>query len=163
MTRTILQEDYISVDIEGPSANPGQIEGFRPIREIGMCSVWNTANQISIDFTQVSEEAGMRKLVAWLDQFRKPIFVSWNAYDYVWVSFYFWKYCGFSPFGVPGRHIDIKVYWIGKHNKPYDDSNKRIVTKMYPPIQKHAHVGVIDAVEQAQIFRQMLDVDVLPE
>lgn len=160
-SRLVTEEDYISCDIEGPHGSPGQ-EGCS-IREIGMCSVWNTANQISIDFDKTDITAGLRKLLVWLDQFRKPICVTWNAWDYLWVSYYFYKYIGFSPFGSPGRHIDIKVYWCGKHTQPYDESVKRIVTKMYPSIQKHAHVGVLDAVEQAEIFRQMLGVDVLPE
>jgi len=166
MTRTIQQEDYISIDLEGPSAHPAQLETSpdpalkaRPIREIGACSVWNTANKISIDFTKVDVTAGMRRFVAWLEQFRKPIAVTWNSWDYVWVQHYLYKYIGFSPFGVPGRHVEIKSYYAGKMHKPYDETNKRQVTKIFPSIQKHAHVGVLDAVEQAEIFRQMLELE----
>ncbi len=153
--RMIQDEDYISTDIEGPDENPGK-PNYRPIREIGMCSVWNTENRISVDFTKVSPGAGMRRLAVWLDQFRKPICVTWNAWDYVWVTFYFWRYVGYSPFGVPGRLCEIKSYYAGKMHKPYDETNKRQVTKIFPSIQKHVHVGVLDSVEQAEIFRQML-------
>lgn len=166
MTTKREREDYISCDIEGAEHAPGIEVGDWgiAIREIGACSVWDTNNRFFVRFFTpgypveqlISPKEGMEKFEAWLLQFKKPIFVSFNSWDWCHVMYYFWKYLGRCPFGLPGRSIDIKVYYMGREGQPYDKTAKRLVTKRFPTPYPHTHNGLDDAIEQADIFAKML-------
>ena len=164
MTKTQMKpETYVSVDIEGSHAENGDWDHI--IREIGACIVGNTQKQFFIQFAYdgadqtkpfVTPEQGMLLFEAWLSQFSYPIFVSFNSWDYVHVFYYFWKYLGRSPFGLPGRSIDMKVYFMGKYGVLYQDTHKHAVKKLCPTNLPHTHNGLEDSMEQAEIFEQML-------
>lgn len=150
-----MTEDYISVDIEGPQESP--VLETSAIREIGACSVWNTEDRFFVDLTKVAPDLAIARFSIWLEKFRKPIMVCFNTWDWLHINYYFWKYLKGCQFGVPGRVIDIKIYYMGMMNKEYRETNKRDIVKLFPSIQKHTHNGLDDAVEQAQIFRGMLE------
>jgi hypothetical protein len=167
MTKTPPKpENYISVDIEGTEHTPRtEVEEWgTAIREIGACEVGNLQNRFFVKFFDrgypikqlISQKEGMEQFEAWLKQFEHPIFVSFNSWDWVHVMYYFWKFLGRCPFGLPGRSIDIKVYFMGREGKPYQKTHKHAVTKRYPTNFPHTHNGLDDAIEQADIFAKML-------
>ncbi len=147
-----MDEAYISTDIEGGGPAPG----MGAVREIGACLVGNTENRFYIQFTNGPTKEGMEKFADWLGQFKRPIFVSFNSWDWCHVMWLFHTLLGYNPFGSPGRSLDIKVYYMAMLGTEYGETYKRLVAKRFPPIQKHTHNGLDDAIEQAQIFEQML-------
>ena len=55
--------------------------------------------------TDCSEDT-FRRFREWLDPRMPVVFVSDNpAYDFQWINFYSWRYCGMNPFGHSGRRI----------------------------------------------------------
>src|SRR5437660_6283594 len=130
MTKTPPKpETYISVDIEGSHTESGEWDNS--IREIGACVV-GSDKTFFVDFTKTEPKEGMLLFEAWLSQFTYPIFVSFNSWDWCHVSYYFWFYLGRNPFGLPGRSIDIKVYFMGKFGVSYQGTNKHEVRKLCP-------------------------------
>jgi hypothetical protein len=156
--------DYLSVDIEG-CKHVGD-----DFRQIGACDVRDRTNTFFVEFYRVpdwnhpneiilvsDQEEGVRKFAEWCNKFHRPVFVSFNAYDWIHIYAAFDRYGIPNPFGQPGRTFEIKAYFGGLMKKDQNETNKRDVTKIFPSIQKHTHNGLEDAIEQAEIFEQMLD------
>ncbi len=162
--RTDVGDDYISVDIEGPHRIGDDI------RQLGAVHVQNMEDKFFVEFYTVpnwnfpdqviqreSQALGLLRFAEWVNKFHHPVFVSYNSFDWVHVKAAFERHGIPDPFGQPGRSVDIKVYYMGLMKKEQHETNKRDVTKLFPSIQKHCHNGLMDALEQAQIFAGMLD------
>jgi hypothetical protein len=86
----------------------------------------------------------------WLRNVEAPTFISDNpAYDWQWISFYFWKYFGENPFGFSARRIgDFYAGLVGDFSKANDWKRLRVT--------KHTHMPVDDAMGNYEAFQRML-------
>jgi hypothetical protein len=107
-----------------------------------------------------SPEAAMRSFAEWLEKNvqGKPIGVFFNApSDFLFVSWYFHTYLGYNPLGI--NAIDMKGVYMGKFGKAWRQTNKRAIYDAgFKTSAKHTHNALDDAIEQAELFRMILDV-----
>ncbi|MDG6989579.1 MAG: 3'-5' exoribonuclease [Nitrososphaerota archaeon] len=107
-----------------------------------------------------SPEVAMREFAAWLENHvtGKPIGVFFNApSDFLFISWYFHTYIGYNPLGI--NAIDMKGVYMGKFGKPWRQTNKRAIHDSgFVTTSKHTHNALDDAIEQAELFRMILDV-----
>jgi hypothetical protein len=89
---------------------------------------------------------------------RGPIFVGFNApFDWSFVNYYFIKYCGTesNPFGHSA--VDIKAYYMGAYRTTWKDTSMRkLPPDIHPPDRPLAHNALDDAIQQAEIFENLL-------
>lgn len=85
-----------------------------------------------------------------------PVFVGFPAgFDFLFVYWYLIKFTGKSPFSFSA--LDGKTLAMALLQKPYRKSTKRNYPKeWFPKGNPHTHVAVQDAIEQGQIFCEML-------
>jgi hypothetical protein len=172
---------YISVDTE----TSGPIPGDYSLLSIGACLVAQPATQFYVTLRPLPgakvlpqamavnglsipelEQTGLSPFVAmlnfdnWVDtvappETAKPVFVGFNAtFDWLFVHWYFWHFYGHDPFGISG--MDIKAFAAGLHREGWESTYKRDLRTRYPTALPHTHNAVDDAVEQADLFRQLL-------
>ena len=171
-------EIFISVDIEASGPIPGEFS----LLSIGACVVGQTSqtfyselkplnqnfipramevNGLSLEKLKLAgEEPGraMARFEQWVQkvsQTSRPVFVGFNAtFDWSFIHWYFIKFLGRSPFGISG--LDIKAYFMGRHQTSWRETNKKSVRTLYPSQTHHTHNALDDAKEQAEIFEKML-------
>ena len=172
---------YISVDVETSGPTPGDYS----LLSIGACLVSRPAENIylevqPLDGAKVLAEAmavnglsisallrtglmpyvAMTALDGWVAQVApkgpcKPVFLAFNAtFDWMWVHWYFIHYLDRDPFGISG--MDIKAFAAGLHREGWEKTYKRDLRKRYPSELPHTHNALEDAIEQADLFRQLL-------
>ena len=85
-----------------------------------------------------------------------PVFVGYPAtFDFMFVYWYLIRVVGESPFSFSA--LDIKTYTMAVLKKPFRESTKRNMPKdWFPKDQKHTHVALDDAIEQGQLFMNIL-------
>ena len=98
----------------------------------------------------------MHGYVAWLDGLAgKPVFVGYPAaYDFLFVYWYLLRFVGKSPFSHSA--LDIKTYAMALLGLPYRESTKRNMPKRWFSDSPHTHVALDDAIEQGELFCNML-------
>ena len=98
----------------------------------------------------------MPDYVAWLKSLPgKVVFVGYPvAYDFMFVYWYLMKFAGESPFSHSA--LDMKTLAMVLLKKPYRDSTKRNMPKRWFKGARHTHVALDDAIEQGELFCQML-------
>ena len=103
-----------------------------------------------------SPAAAMANYLAWLKSLPgKPVFVGYPAaYDFLFVYWYLMRFTGESPFSHSA--LDIKTFAMAMLKLPYRDSTKRRMPKHWFPTSPHTHVALDDAIEQGQLFCNML-------
>ncbi|MBU1499952.1 3'-5' exoribonuclease [Patescibacteria group bacterium] len=171
-------ETYISVDIEASGPIPGEFS----LLSIGACIVGQTnrtfyaeLKPLNTNFIQQAMEVNclsleklkaegeeparaMARFSQWIKNVSKenrPVFVGFNAtFDWSFTHWYFIKFLGRDPFGISG--LDIKAYFMAKHQLSWQETNKKKVRSLYPPKTAHTHNALDDAKEQAEIFAQMI-------
>ena len=97
----------------------------------------------------------MRSFHAWVGlQARTlglPVMVAFPAaYDAMWVQWYLHRFVGDDPFR--RRAIDIKTLAMVAMGAGYRATAKSSLPKHWRPCAKHTHVAVEDAVEQGELF-----------
>jgi len=98
----------------------------------------------------------LKRHVAWLKAFGgRPVFVGYPAaFDFSFVYWYLTEFAGENPFGYTA--IDIKTYAMALLRKPYRACGKQSMpTEWFDPVP-HTHVALDDAIEQGQLFCNML-------
>ena len=171
-------EVYISVDIESSGPIPGKFS----MLSLGACVVKQPAKTFyaefkplddnfigkSLEVTGLSMEElkakgekpieAMSRFEKWILEVageNKPVFVAFNAtFDWSFTHWYFINFLGRDPFGISG--LDIKAYFMGKHNISWSETVKKKVSSLYPSKTPHTHNALDDAIEQAEIFDKML-------
>jgi DNA polymerase III epsilon subunit-like protein len=171
---------YICVDVE----TAGPIPGDYSLLSIGACTIFepqctfylelkpinqnNTAEAAAIhklSLKRLSVEGkdpqeALTRFEDWLimeaapDQ--QPLFVAFNAvFDWMWVNYYFLHYLGHNPFGHAA--IDIKAFYMGMTGVPWTQTSWRYISPKY--LMKHhlTHHALQDALDQADIFKNMLE------
>lgn len=103
-----------------------------------------------------SPPEAMRHYLTWLKSLPgKPVFVGYPvAYDFMFVYWYLLRFTGESPFSHSA--LDIKTYAMAVLGLSYRDSTKRNMPKRWFPASPHTHVALDDAIEQGQLFCNML-------
>lgn len=101
-------------------------------------------------------EQAMRKYVEWVKSFGgKPVFVGYPAtFDFMFVYPYMIRFLGSSPFSFSA--LDIKSFAMAKLGTGFRETTKRNMPREWFPEARHTHVAVDDAVEQGQLFINML-------
>lgn len=174
-----MEELFVSIDIEAS----GPIPGIYSMLSIGATVVRDTSKKFYVELKPLNKNfvdkalqvanfnlewleehgrdpaAAMLEFEKWIKEIsvgRRPVFVGFNApFDWMFVCYYFHAFLGRNPFGT--NALDQKAYYMGMMNTSWGDTIKRKIRKYFRPKQKHTHHALDDAVEQAEIFEQMLD------
>ncbi len=172
------QEKYISVDIEASGPIPEEYS----MLSLGACVVGesyksfyvklkplnNNFIQRAIEISGLSmkelEQKGMnpreamRKFRDWIEKVSgdaRPVFVAFNAtFDWIFCHWYFIKFLSRDPFGISG--LDIKAYYMGMQNCAWNETIKKKISLNFPSKTKHTHNALKDAIEQAELFEEIL-------
>lgn len=172
------EEIYISVDVECSGRNR---PGYYSMLSIGACLVYDISHKFymelqplndnfepeslaicGLDMEQLKKvgipsEKAIRKFEAWIKEFsgnKKPIFVAFFApFDHMFVDWYFATFLGRNIF--ENAVLCAKAYYMGLTGKMWQESSKsKLIFKTNFP---HTHNALDDAIEQAELFRQMLE------
>lgn len=175
-------ETYISVDVETAGPYPARYA----LLSIGACTVSESPSTFYVELkpdrpdsqmeaiaiSQLSleqlaqnglvPEKAMQRFADWLEQQvspgQRPIFVAFNApFDWMFVNDYFFRYLGHNPFGHSA--LDIKSYFMGQAKVAWNQTSMRQVGERYLGKRQLAHNALQDALDQAEIFRKMLNQD----
>jgi DNA polymerase III alpha subunit (gram-positive type) len=102
-------------------------------------------------------EQAMKQFVEWLNGLPgRPVFVGYPAsYDFMFIHWYIVS-CGLEdPFGFSA--LDMKSYAMAKLKLNFRETTKRNMPKSwFTKENKHTHIALDDAIEQAYIFLEML-------
>ncbi len=172
-------ETYFSVDVETAGPNPANYS----LLSIGACTIFEPVETFYIelqpDHETVSLEAvrisglsmdnlreqgtppqqAMQQFADWVKrvtpQHSKVVFVAFNApFDWMFVNDYFHRYLGHNPFGHSA--LDIKAYFMGARGVAWGETGFKEVTKHYKINHPLTHDALQDALDQAKVFRKML-------
>lgn len=170
---------YISVDVETAGPSPS----LHSLLSIGACTVSEPHQTFYIELEPVTEarveEAlaisghsmehlvahgipaaeAMRRFASWIDDVappgEQPIFVAFNApFDWMFVNDYFHRYLGRNPFGHSA--LDIKAFFMGLTGVTWRKTGWRFVASRYLTGRHLTHHALRDAIDQADLFRQLL-------
>lgn len=171
---------YISVDIETAGPNPSTYS----LLTIGACTVEEKPTTLymelkpvnnkmtpesyalhHLDLKRLSErgldpERAMRDFDDWIQSVttngRSPIFVGFNApFDWMFVCDYFHRFLGRNPFGHAA--VDIKAFYMGLTGAPWSETGMARLASRYLGERTMTHHALRDALDQADMFHQMLD------
>lgn len=171
---------YITVDVE----TSGPAPGLYSLLSIGACTVAKPHQTFYIELIpvndQVVEEAmsvnqlsmemlkekgtppaeALHRFENWISQVvpagLRPIFLAFNApFDWMFVNDYFYRYLGHNPFGHSA--LDIKAFYMGQMGVPWKETSHRYVSRRYMDDQHLTHHALQDAIDEAEIFRRMIE------
>jgi DNA polymerase III epsilon subunit-like protein len=177
-----IDESYISVDVETAGPNPSLFS----LLSIGACVLWKPKETFYVELQPLNDEMlteafaihgltlaalkesgvspteGMTLFETWLDEIvphgQKPIFVAFNApYDWMFVNDYFHRFLGRNPFGHSA--LDIKAFYMGLTGCTWQETAMGQVTEDIFDGLMISHNAVQDAVDQAEIFRRLLEIE----
>jgi DNA polymerase III alpha subunit (gram-positive type) len=116
-------------------------------------------NKIAYEATRqnmVEPGQAMGQFVSWVNGLSgKPVFVGYPAtFDFLFVYYYIVHFGYDSPFSFSA--LDIKTYACAMMKTEYRQSTKKNMPKRWFPATPHTHVALDDAVEQGQLFINML-------
>jgi len=173
-------ETYISVDIETAGPTPSQYA----MLSIGACTVTEPVQtfyvELQPDREDFSPEAlavsglslekiqkngvlpkqAMEQFADWVKKVSpessRPIFVAFNApFDWTFINDYFHRYLGHNPFGHSA--LDMKAFFMGMQGVKWGETGFEKVTEHYDFDHPLTHNALQDALDQAALFRRMLD------
>jgi hypothetical protein len=85
----------------------------------------------------------------------KPVFVAYPAaFDFLFVYWYLIRFVGESPFSFSA--LDMKTYAMVLLGTKFHDTVKRNMPRDWFPVSPHTHIAIDDAIEQGQLFCNML-------
>jgi len=98
----------------------------------------------------------MRRYATWVKALPgRPVFVAYPAgFDFTFVYWYLHRFAGESPFSHSA--LDMKTLAMALLKTPYRDSTKRHMPRHWFPKSPHSHQALDDAIEQGQLFCNML-------
>lgn len=132
--------------LEGAAGHPGTMAWWA-----GQPEAWAQTRS-----NQQSPAAAMVNYLAWLKGLPgKPVFVGYPvAYDFLFVYWYLMRFTGESPFSHSA--LDIKTFAMAMLKLPYREATKKRMPRRWFPASPHTHVALDDAIEQGQLFCNML-------
>ena len=92
----------------------------------------------------------------WLEALpARPVFVAYPAgFDFTFIYWYLIRFAGKSPFSHSA--LDIKTYAMAMLRKEYRSSVKSGMPKRWFSRRPHTHIALDDAIEQGELFCNML-------
>ncbi|MEW2624728.1 exonuclease [Streptomyces sp. NPDC048106] len=86
-----------------------------------------------------------------------PVFLAYPlGYDWMWMYWYFMQFAADgSPFG-HSRCLDLKTFYAAKSASPIIESTKRSMPRHLLSSRPHTHNALDDAIEQAELFQNMM-------
>lgn len=104
-------------------------------------------------------ERGMRSFNTWVHAHAKtlgtPVMVAYPAaFDTMWVQWYLHRFVGEDPFR--RRAIDVKTLAMVAMGKGYRTAVKALMPRHWHTVSKHTHVAVDDAIEQGELFMNIV-------
>jgi ribonuclease T len=167
------------VDVE----TAGPIPGDYSMLSIGACTLLQPQETFYIEIKPINQNAieeatsihklslerlllegsdpmeAMRRFNEWLVNkaapAQQPLFVAFNAaFDWMFVDYYFHHYLGHNPFGHAA--IDIKAFYMGMAGAPWSQTSWRYISPKYVTENHLTHHALQDALDQAELFKQML-------
>ena len=175
-------ECYVSIDIEADGRIPGRnsmlslgaaaltsegklvdtfavnLEQLPNATEDVHTMRWWAAHSEAWEACRTNLEApkpAMQRLHAWLEHQHTavgvPVMVGFPAaFDSMWVQWYLHKFAGEDPFR--RRVIDIKTLIMVAMGAGYRPTMRTNLPKHWLPQARHTHVAVDDAIEQGELF-----------
>ncbi len=172
-------EFFIIVDVESAGPNPGQYA----LTSIGACTLNEPRKTFYIELIPDSEKftdealrisnfsmdylkkngvppkEAMQKFSDWVKMVSPvgitPVFTAFNApFDWMFIHEYFYRYLKFNPFGY--KALDIKAFYMGKHNVSWQDTSFKNVAGQYLDNKSIEHHALQDAIDTADMFQAML-------
>lgn len=102
----------------------------------------------------------MRSAARWVERIalgRRPVLVAYPvAFDWMFLHWYFQTFAGSSPFG-HSSCVDIRSLYMGAAGVPFAQSSKKHVPDELQPRTAHTHHALEDAIEQGQLFVNVLE------
>jgi len=173
-------EAYICVDVE----TAGPIPGDYSMLSIGACTLFEPQRTFYIEIKPINQSSiieaasihklslerlrmegsdpteAMTRFEEWLGHEgapnQQPVFVAFNAaFDWMFVNYYFYHYLGHNPFGHTA--IDIKAFYMGMASVPWSQTSWRFISPQYKPENHLTHHALQDALDQAELFKKMLE------
>ncbi len=180
MTSTPILECYISVDVETAGPNPGDYS----LLTIGACTISDRPSTFYVELKPLTMNAvrealaasrlsmerladrgldpaeAMKRFEEWLEEEvpkeQHPVFVAFNApFDWMFVNDYFHRFLGRNPFGHAA--LDIKSLYMGLTGVSWGETTMQHIGPLYLGNQQLTHHALRDAMDQAEIFRKILD------
>lgn len=178
MTKT-LREIYISVDIEASGPNPSTYS----MLSIGACTVFGPEKSFYVEIQPVNDnftpealevcqldleklqdtglppKEAMTRFAEWVDAVvpknSRPVFVAVNApFDWMFVNDYFHRFLGHNPFG--HNAIGMKAFYMGLSHCSWNETGMAHLSELYLEGKTLTHNALQDALDQAEIFRELL-------
>ena len=82
----------------------------------------------------------------------RPVMVGYPiVFDWMFLHWYFVRFCGSSPFGFSGA-IDMKTMYQRRAGVTLDRAGREDLPPELVPDRPHTHDALADAIEQAEIF-----------
>ena len=148
MTDKILVDTYYSTldTLPGASEHPATMRWWE-----GHPEAWEAARM-----DPRPPESVMPEYVEWLKKLPgKPVFVSFPAaFDFMFVQWYLYRFAGESPFGQAA--LDMKTMAMGLLGLEFREAVKGNMPDEWFDPAKHTHIALDDAVEQGELFCNML-------
>jgi len=178
-----MPEIYVSTDIEADGPIPGP-HSMLSLGSAAFTSDGSMVSTFSANLTLLDGAVGHPETMAWwkrnpsaweqsrtalqdpavvMPDYRvwlqslpgRPVFVGYPAaYDFLFVYWYLIRFAGGSPFSHSA--LDIKTYAMAMLDLPYRECVKRNIPKQWFPSMPHRHIALDDAIEQGQLFCNML-------
>jgi hypothetical protein len=102
----------------------------------------------------------MRAAVTWVNELSiggEPVLVAYPlSFDWTWLYWYFMRFAKVSPFN-HSRCFDIKTAFAVKGHRPIVDAGRSQLMPALKGAHAHTHHAVDDAIEQAQIFANIME------
>ena len=179
MTETAPSDFYISVDIETAGPNPHEYS----MLTIGACTISEPRGSFYVELQPLNKkmppesyaihhldidrlikrgnppEQAMKQFEAWIlsetPDGHQPVFIAFNApFDWMFINDYFHRYLGRNPFGHSA--LDIKAFYMGLSGVQWSQTTMKYVSPRYLNNREITHHALRDAIDQAEIFEQML-------
>src|SRR6185503_10483883 len=101
----------------------------------------------------------MAELTDWVERVaagRRPVVVAYPAcYDWMFLYWYLLRFTGASPFGHSGC-LDMKTLYATKADVPLSRAVKRSMPRHLLSDRPHTHNALDDAIEQAELFANLM-------
>jgi hypothetical protein len=102
----------------------------------------------------------MRGAAQWVEGVagrHRPVLVAYPvAFDWLFLHWYFETYAQRSPFG-HGSCLDIRSVYVGASGATFSGSSKTQIPDALKPSAAHTHHALDDAIEQGQLFLNILE------
>jgi len=150
-----------SFDGESFSPEPDRATFYRELQPISERFDPDALRVSGLDRNRLATEgappaAAMADAAAWVDEQasgdRRPVMVAYPAvFDWMFLHWYFVRFCGSSPFGFSGA-IEMKTMYHRGAGVTLDRAGRDDLPPELLPDRPHTHDALADAIEQAEIF-----------